>query len=170
MLGTIAWLISMAILSLFMDPVSAVIFSPIVFFVIVVIFFSVTGMQYKLKMKRVEDEFVQTKRKYPRYHVNHYPAKVKMPDGTKLDVILIDVSFQGFQILCTDSTAQRIYSQFDKLMNKMSSHIELTASIPLDEHIENIVADCKLAYINKDRIKEEETEMDCAVGLSVIIS
>jgi len=171
LLGVIAWLLPMAILSQFMQPETALIFSAFAFIVIVTIFFLITGTQRYFKPKIVESKATNItnqayeERKYTRYKVDHYQGEVTIPDGTKISVLLNDISSGGFQVLCSDMVGQTLTQKIDQLKKIKASQVELTAYIPFKERVEQIKVNCKLAYLAKNEDKIDGTPF--VVGLEV---
>ena len=105
------------------------------------------------------------RREYVRYNVDHYPVELKKPDGTKLPALLNDVSFGGFQILCTGLTAHILSQKIGLLTEDGGQDAEISINIPFKEGIEKIMANCKLAYTAKN--KDAEGKSTFAVGLQV---
>ncbi len=105
------------------------------------------------------------RREYVRYNVGHYPVELKKPDGTKLPALLNDVSFGGFQILCTGLTAHILSQKIGLLTEDGGQDAEISINIPFKEGIEKIMANCKLAYTAKN--KDAEGKSTFAVGLQV---
>ena len=105
------------------------------------------------------------KREYVRYNVAHYPVELKKTDGTKLRALLNDVSFGGFQILCTDLTAHILSQKTGLLTEDEGQDAEISINIPFKEGIEKIMANCKLAYTAKN--EDAEGGSTFAIGLQV---
>ena len=122
-----------------------------------------------LKMKEtretLKDHSLHNRREYERHNVGNYPAEVKKPDGTKLNAFLNDISYSGFQVVCTGLTAHILSQKTGLLTENDSQEVEVSIKIPFKEGIEKIVADCNLAYIAKNEDKAKE--MSFAVGLQV---
>jgi len=105
------------------------------------------------------------RREYARYNVDHYTVELKKPDGTKLRALLNDVSFGGFQILCTGLTAHILSQKTGLLTEDEGQDAEISINIPFKEGIEKIMANCKLVYVAKN--EDAKGESTFAVGLQV---
>ena len=174
LLGVTACILSMVILTQFMDPETALIFSPVAVIIIVTVLLLFSRALQNIRAKIVESKAtditnqVHDKRETARYNVDHYPGEVTMPGGTKISVLLNNVSSGGFQVLCAETAGQNLSQKIGQLKKNKASKVELTANIPFKERVEQIKANCKLAYIAKNEDKIEETPF--VAGLEVIES
>ncbi|NIQ16067.1 MAG: hypothetical protein GTO02_17250, partial [Candidatus Dadabacteria bacterium] len=102
-----------------------------------------------------------------RYNADRYAVVVKKQDGTKFHATLNNISFGGFQILCTDPATINLLSQKDHdLKENGNREVEVIINIPVNGSVENIIADCKITYINND--VDNIKKISLAVGLQVI--
>ena len=105
------------------------------------------------------------KRIYERYIVGNFPVEVKKTDGTKLNAILKDISYLGFQIVCNRLTA-RIFSQETGLLaDDDTNEVEIIIKIQSEDKAEKIIADCRLVYIAIN--DDAEGKDSYVVGLQV---
>jgi len=105
------------------------------------------------------------RRENVRYYIDHYPVELIKPDGTKLNAFLNDISYKGFQIMCTGLTARILSQKTGLLTEDDRQDAEILINIPFKEGIEKILVSCKLIYIAND--EDAEGENTFAVGLHV---
>ncbi len=107
-----------------------------------------------------------SRRKHERYNVGDFPVEVKKPDGTRLSAALVDISYRGFQILCTGRTS-RIFSQETGILtDDDTNEVEITIKVKSRVKERKIIADCRIVYIAKN--DDVEGENSFVVGLQVI--
>jgi len=107
-----------------------------------------------------------SRRKHERYNVGDFPVEVKKPDGTKLNAVLCDISYRGFQILCTGLTARIFSKETGLLTDDDTNEVEITIKIKSRKKVEKIISDCRIVYIAKsDDIQGKNSYI---VGLQVI--
>ena len=107
-----------------------------------------------------------SRRKHERYKVGDFQVEVKKPDGTKLNAVLSDISYRGFQIICTGRTS-RIFSQETGILTDADTNeVEITIKIKSKNKERKIIADCRIVYIAKN--EDIEGENSFVVGLQVI--
>ena len=160
-LGAVAFILSMIILTQFMNVETAIYYFPFIAIPIITVFLSVTGTRFLLiptKAYRME------KRDIHRYKVDHYSGEITLPNGDKINVLLNDISSGGFQISCVETAGKDISEKINQLKN-IKSKVELTANIPFHEKIEQIKANCKIAYVAKNNNRKEKSSY--VAGLEV---
>ena len=118
----------------------------------------------RIQNRREDDRRIHHRREYERYDVGHFPVEMKKLDGTILKAILNDISYRGFQIVCTGRTA-RILSQETGLLTDDTNEVEISINVKTSKKVEKIIAKCSLVYIAKD--EEIEGENSVVVGLQV---
>lgn len=104
------------------------------------------------------------RRKHERYSVGNYPVTVKKDDGTVLNAVLHDISYRGFQIVCTGRTAH-ILSQETGLLTDDTNEVEISINVKTSKKVEKIIAKCRIIYIARG--EEIEGENSVVVGLQV---
>ena len=108
----------------------------------------------------------KNRRKHERYKVGNYPVEAKKHDGTILKATLNDISYRGFQIICTGLTS-RIFSQETGILtDDDTNEIEVSILVQSGREKEKIIADCRTVYIAKN--EDIEGENSFVVGLQVI--
>jgi purine/pyrimidine-nucleoside phosphorylase len=118
----------------------------------------------KKKTKKIISH--ENKRKHERYNVGHYPVEVKKLDGTILKAILHDMSYRGFQVMCTGLTSRMFSQETGILTDDDSNEVEITIKVKSAKKIEKVIADCRIVYIAKnDDIKGENSFV---IGLQII--
>ncbi len=70
-----------------------------------------------------------SRRNHERYNVGDFPVEVKKPDGTKLNAVLCDISYRGFQILCSGLTARIFSKETGLLTDDDTNEVEITIKI-----------------------------------------
>lgn len=108
----------------------------------------------------------ENKRRHERYDVGKYPVEVKKPDGTILKAVLNDISYRGFQIVCTGLTSRIFSQETGLLMNDDTNEVEISIKVPSKKKKEIIIADCRVVYIAKN--EDIAGKNSFVVGLQVI--
>ena len=162
LLGVFAFLISLTVLSNILTPTATLYISSFLYLVIVSIYFLTTVNQNKYHTSTVYG--MHEHRKTPRYHVAHYPGEVTIPDGSKMSVLLNDVSTGGCQVLCAETAEYKLVHKIHNIEKNKSSKIELFAHIPLKERAHQIRAKCMVAHISKNK----KEVFSVAAGLQIM--
>jgi len=105
------------------------------------------------------------RRKHERYNVGNFPVEVEKTDGTKLNAILKDISYPGFQIVCNKLTAHMLSQETGLLADDDTNEVEIIIKIQSEDKAEKIIADCRLLYIAI--IDDAEGNDSYVVGLQV---
>lgn len=148
LLGVVAFLISMAVLSNSLTSQIALYTSALAYLVIISIYFLPVGIQDKFQLASA-GVGTHEHRRTPRYHVDHYPGEVTIPDGTKMKVLLNNISSGGFLVLCTELAEYQLAQKISNLKKNKDSEIELSLHIPLQERVYKITANCKVTHISQ---------------------
>lgn len=148
LLGVFAFILFLVIFSNVTTPQAAIYTSSFIYIVIVSIYFLTTGNKYKFQLAST-GEGAYEHRKTPRYHVDHYPGEVTIPDGTKMNVLLNNISSGGFLVLCTELAEYQLVQKINELKKNKDSEIELSLHIALQERMYQIKASCKVTHISK---------------------
>ena len=119
----------------------------------------------RIQNRREDDRRIHHRREYERYDVGHFPVEMKKLDGTILKAILNDISYRGFQIICTGRTAHIFSQETGLLTDDETNEVEISIKVKSRKKVEIIIADCRVVYIAKD--EEIEGENSYIVGLQV---
>ena len=104
-------------------------------------------------------------RKHERYNVGNFPVELEKTDGTKLNAILKDISYPGFQIVCNKLTAHMLSQETGLLADDDTNEVEIIIKIQSEDKAEKIIADCRLVFIAIN--DDAEGKDSYVVGLQV---
>ena len=105
------------------------------------------------------------RRIHERYNVGNFPVEVEKTDGTKLNAILKDISYPGFQIVCNKLTAHMLSQETGLLADDDTNEVEIIIKIQSEDKAEKIIADCRLVFIAIN--DDAEGKDSYVVGLQV---